>query len=132
MTLEEIASVMSDAGMTLDVRAAERNPYISGEAEGMRHFLCELSGRRFESFDFYVSATPGTEMDDASIISLVLEDVKVYRGCPGYDDFLRLMGVDDGEDRTEAAVAWEEMERLAPLVDKAFPYANTLESRPEA
>jgi hypothetical protein len=120
MTIEEIEELMESKGIAVAFAAADANPFMPGDNDDMRHWFCTLSADGVEAFDFYVSATEGPEMSGARAVAFVMEDVKVYRGCPGYADFLLLMGLGDDDSRADLAVAWSEMGRLTPLVESVF------------
>ncbi len=118
MTQEEIGAVLDDNALSLTRTVTENNPFMPGEKKDLEHFYCTLSGPAIEPFEFYFSRSPGQEPDDATVISLLMKDIKTYRGCGGYEDFLRVFKLNDDEDRAELVIAWEELARLAPLVEQ--------------
>jgi hypothetical protein len=127
MTPEDIRRLLDENSLSLSRRKTESNPFQPGnpaDKEGMDHFFCTLSGPGIDQFEFYVSCTPDIEPRDVDMIEVVVKDVKAYRGCVGYEDFLRLFGLNDDEDRADVVLAWQELERLAPLVEQVSELAN--------
>jgi hypothetical protein len=127
MTPEDIRRLLDENSLSLSMTRTETNPFQPGESadkEGMLHYFCTLSGPGIDQFEFYSSYTPDLEPNDVDIIEVVVNDVKAYRGCVGYEDFLRLFGLNDDEDRADVVLAWQELERLAPLVEQVSDLAN--------
>jgi hypothetical protein len=127
MTPEDIRRLLDENSLSLSTTKTEANPFQPGDMadkEGMLHYFCTLSGPGIDQFEFYASCTPDIEPDDVDIIEVVVNDVKAYRGCVGYEDFLRLFGLNDDEDRADVVLAWQELGRLAPLVEQVSELAN--------
>jgi hypothetical protein len=128
MTPDEIRRLLDENNLVLTTALTENNPFMPGEKGDMWHYFCTLSGDSVDHFEFYVSCTPDVEPKDVDVIDVLVKDIKTYRGCEGYEDFLRVFGLTDDEDRADIAVAWQELGRLAPLVDQVVELAN--DSRP--
>ncbi|MCZ7861221.1 hypothetical protein O9X98_07345 [Agrobacterium salinitolerans] len=124
MTPDEIGRLLDENNLVLTIAQTENNPFMPGEKEDMWHYFCTLSGSAIDNFEFYVSCTPDVEPKDVDVIDVLVKDIKTYRGCQGYEDFLRVFGLTDDEDRADIAVAWQELGRLAPLVDQVVELAN--------
>lgn len=118
MDHREIERLIDENSLALVANRTETNPFVPGVKDDMYHFFCTLSGPAIADFEFYSSCTPDLEPTPADMIETLISDVKVYRGCGGYEDFLRVFGLDDGEDRADVTIAWRELERLAPLVEQ--------------
>jgi hypothetical protein len=117
MTPEDIRRLLDENSLSLSTTKTEANPFQPGDMadkEGMLHYFCTLSGPGIDQFEFYASCTPDIEPDDVDIIEVVVNDVKAYRGCVGYED----------EDRADVVLAWQELGRLAPLVEQVSELAN--------
>ena len=114
--MADIQSIIDAHGLSFRCHEVEANPYMPQDSSDMRHWLCTVSGGPVEGFEFYVSLGEDAGLPRAELaLSLVLEDVRSFRECDGYADFARLIGVD--EDDPAGRVAWEEIARLAPLVE---------------
>lgn len=124
MDTDGIRKLLDDNDLSLTVVRTEANPFMPGDTADLVHNYCTLSGNGIDSFEFYASTSPEIEPDLADLIEVLLRDVKAYRGCHGYADFLLIFGLDDGEDRADVTVAWTELERLAPLVEQVIDLAN--------
>jgi hypothetical protein len=130
MTSEDIAELMEENGLVLKRAQTERNPFMPGEKSDMVHLYCTLSGGGIESFEFYFSHTEDMSPTDVDIVSLLVKDIKTYRGCAGYAEFMLVFSLTDDEDRADLAVAWEELGRLAPLVDRVLDLGTAPEVAP--
>jgi hypothetical protein len=117
MTTDEVASIIEENNIVVTRNPASKNPFLVGDAEEFRHFFCSISGAGIDNFEFYFSES-GVSMTDAECIAMLISDINIYRGCAGYSEFLGVFGLVDGEDRAEIAIAWQELSRLAPLVDQ--------------
>ncbi|MCS4089440.1 hypothetical protein [Rhizobium sp. BK176] len=124
MTPEDIRRLLDENSLSMSTTRTEANPFQPGDKAGMVHYFCTLSGPGIDQFEFYTSNTPDIEPGDVDMIEAVVNDVKAYRGCVGYEDFLRLFGLNDDEDRADVVLAWQELERLAPLVEQVADLAN--------
>jgi hypothetical protein len=123
MTPEDISRLLDENSIVLAKAKTEANPFQPGDKSGMDHFFCTLSGPSIEHFEFYVSYTPDLQPGDADVIDVLIKDIKTYRGCVGYSDFLNVFGLSDDEDRADVRVAWQELGRLAPFVDQVAELA---------
>jgi hypothetical protein len=103
------------------------NPFMAQESSDMNHFYCKLHNDAL-SFDFYTSL--GTEYSDnltaEFCLARILEDVGSYRGCAGYSDFCRLVGVE--EDDGKASLSFEELKRMSDNLDFLLSQENKLSS----
>lgn len=124
MTPDEIERLLDENSLVLTKTRTENNPFMPGEKDDMYHWFCTLSGPAIAHFEFYASCTPEVEPTDADMVDVLVKDIKAYRGCSGYEDFLKVFGIDDGEDRADVALAWQELGRLAPLVEQVVELAN--------
>ena len=122
----DIVRLVEDNGIELSFTQTERNPFMPGDNSDMDHWLCTLTAPGVETFDFYVSTAGDVRIDDTLAISVLVEDIKTYRGCPGYADFLLIMGLNDDDSRSDVEVAWAEMTRLAPLVEQVVGLADNV------
>nr|WP_250807601.1 hypothetical protein [Neorhizobium tomejilense] len=125
MTSEGIADLFEENGLTLVRTATESNPFMPGGKEDLKHIYCTLSGGGIDSFEFYFSHTADLSPSDHEIVELLIKDIKTYRGCAGYAEFLLVFKLNDDEDRADLAVAWEELGRLAPLVKQVIDLDQT-------
>jgi hypothetical protein len=124
MNHQDIDQLLEDNSLVLTKNQTETNPFMPGEKDDMYHWFCTLSGPAIEHFEFYVSCTPEIDPTDTDMLNVLVKDIKTYRGCEGYEDFLKVFGIDDGEDRAEVALAWQELGRLAPLVEQVVELVN--------
>lgn len=127
----DAAELLNAHGLAFKSHQVAENPYMPHDASDMRHWLCSLSGDAVEGFEFYVSAGDGACPDapePAFALSLVMEDVRAFRECSGYADFARLIGVDDED--PAGMVAWNEVSRLAPLVESLVESVPGRDARP--
>lgn len=124
MTSEDISAIIEANGLNLTRSKTETNPFMPGDKSDMEHFYCTLSGGGIDSFEFYFSHTDDVSPTDEDLVSLLVNDIKTYRGCSGYEEFLKVFKLNDDEDRADIALAWEELGRLAPLVDQVLDLAN--------
>ncbi|MDW9479077.1 hypothetical protein GOB57_10415 [Sinorhizobium meliloti] len=124
MNPEDIRRLLDENSLVLTIAQTETNPYMPGDKEDMDHYFCTLSGASIAHFEFYVSCTADIELGDVDVIDVLVKDIKIYRGCDGYLDFLRVFGLTDDEDRADVVVAWQELGRLAPLVEQVVELGN--------
>lgn len=124
MTPEEISGLFETNGLSLTRTQTEANPFMPGDKDGLDHYYCVLSGGGIETFEFYFSHTPDLSPSDEELVGVLMTDIKAYRGCSGYEDFLRVFKLTDDEDRADVALAWDELGRLAPLMDQVLELAN--------
>lgn len=124
MTPEEIGALFDDNGLVLTRSRTESNPFMPGYKSDMDHYYCTLSGGGIDSFEFYFSHTSDLSPEDIDMVGVLVGDIKAYRGCAGYEDFLRVFKLSDDEDRADTVLAWEELGRLAPLVEQVLDLAN--------
>jgi len=126
----DIRRLMEERGLVLREAPTEANPFMPGDNSDMVHHYCTLSGGGIEAFEFYASTTPDIEPDAADLVAVLLEDVKAYRGCAGYADFMLVFGLSDDEGRADVELAWDELSRLAPLAEQVVAMANETASNP--
>ncbi|MBY3151291.1 hypothetical protein HFO56_02680 [Rhizobium laguerreae] len=124
MTPQDIRRLLDENSLSLSRAKTEANPFMPGDKGGMNHYFCTLSGAGIEHFEFYVSCTPDIEPIDVDMIDVLVKDIKAYRGCVGYEDFLRIFDLNDDEERADVVLAWRELARLAPLVEQVVELAN--------
>lgn len=116
----EASALLAAHGLEFKCHAVGANPFMPQESSDLSHWLCSLSGGPLAGFEFYVSLgrDHAGEPEAALALSLVAADVRSYRGCEGYADFARLIGIED--DDPSGMPAWEEISRLAPAVEALF------------
>lgn len=119
----EITDAIERHAIEMSTGVATRNPFMPGDTSDMVHWFCNLSGHGLESFDFYLSFKGPAEPTLPAALHALSLDIKMYRGCAGYEDLLPILGLDDGEDRADLAVTWSELERLAPLLEQILDMA---------
>lgn len=116
-----IDKFVEDNEISISTSMVEYNPFIPHEASDMKHCFCKLTGETLSNFEFYLSyvdTVEGYTPDASFAIERLLDDVKTFRNCDGYDDFARLLGIED--DDPSGIVAFEEAGRLSKLVDQHF------------
>lgn len=114
----DVESIMTANGLSFGCHPVAENPFMPQDSRDLSHWFCTISGGPVEGFEFYVSVGEDVTDDQPSAalaLSLVLEDVRSFRSCEGYSDFVRMIGLDETD--PAGAVAWEELGRLAPLVE---------------
>lgn len=121
----DLPSLIESNGLEFNAIPAASNPLMPQESADLSHWFCTLSGDAISGFDFYVSLGADYEGREPSLefaLSLLIEDVRSYRGCEGYEDFARLLGIDDGDPEGDALcfAAYEELSRLSPLIDEVL------------
>ena len=127
--MPDMLSIIEANGLAFGCHEVEANPYMPQDSSDMRHWLCTVSGGAVDGFEFYVSLGEDAGHPDAQIaLSLVLEDVRSFRSCTGYGDFARLIGVE--EDDPAGRVAWEELQRLAPIAESLAELPSATVSSP--
>lgn len=121
----DIAAIIEANDLQFHAIPAEANPVMAQESDDMNHWFCTITGTAVAGFDFYVSlgqtygsAPPTQEL----ALSLIIEDVRAYRECEGYEDFARLLGIDDDDSEGQAHgyAAYEELSKLSPLVEEVM------------
>ena len=119
------AKLIEDHNLQFKCMAVTKNPYMPHETEDLSHWLCSISGEVVAGFEFYVSL--GSDYDnepDADLaLSLVLSDIRSYRECTGYDDFIKLIGIEEND--PAGRLAWEEISRLAPVLESLIESSPT-------
>jgi hypothetical protein len=125
----DIAVLIDAHSLQFRALPAEFNPVMPQDSDDMVHWFCTLSGGPISGFDFYISlgqvfegAPPSSEL----ALTLLLEDVRAYKECEGYEDFARLLGIedDDAEGQAQGYAAYEELSKLSPLMDEVLELEN--------
>lgn len=117
--------------ITISSSVTEYNPYIPQEAADMKHCYCKLSGKTLSNFEFYLSyvdTEEGYTPDASFALERLIDDVKTFRDCEGYEEFARLLGIE--EDDPGGMVAYEEAGRLSKMVDQHFNLDEDLAATP--
>jgi hypothetical protein len=135
MDSEDILSVIERNRIELQLQPAQRNPFMMRHNADMAHWFCRITGMGITEFDFYTStkSEDGVSVvapDAVLAIGALLVDLETYRECRGYDDFVSLLGLDDGD--AESAVAWGELERIAPFAQQISDLALASQHAPAA
>ena len=105
-------------GLVFSCHEVAENPFMPQDSDDLRHWFCTVSGGAVPGFEFYVSLgddAGGAEPSPSLAISLVMEDVRSFRACEGYADFAKMIGLDETD--PSGRVAWDEIERLAPMAE---------------
>ena len=123
--MADVSEIIASNALDFTAFPASANPLMPQGGDGMNHWFCTFSGDRLSGFEFYVSlgSDYANEAPTAELaLSLLVADVRAFRECEGYEDFARLVGVDDDDSSGEAVAyaAFEELGRLAPLVDEVL------------
>lgn len=127
----DIEKFIEENGITLTTSEVDFNPYLPHEAEDMKHCLCQLAGETLNNFEFYLSfvdTQEGYTPDATFVLERLLDDVRSFRDCQGYDDFARLLGIED--DDPSGIVAFEEAGRLSNLLGQHFTFDEEATSVP--
>lgn len=115
----DIEDIIAAHAVVMSVEPAEANPSMPQGSDDMDHWRCVISAEAIEGFEVFVSFGKGYEgvaPDLPTVLGLVLEDVRSYRGCEGYADFAAMLGLEEGESEPTVEAAWNELGRLSAAV----------------
>lgn len=123
--MTDIAAIIDANDLQFRSIPAQANPVMPQDSGDMSHWFCTISGGPIAGFDFYISLgeSYGSEPPSAELaLSLLLEDVRAYKECEGYEDFARMLGIDDDDSDGQAHgyAAYEELSKLSPLMDEVL------------
>lgn len=121
----DIAAIIEANDLQFRVIPAETNPVMAQDASDMTHWFCTFTGATVAGFDFYVSlgeSYGGEPPTQELALELIIEDVRAYRECEGYEDFARMLGIldDDAEGQAQGFTAYEELSKLSVLIDEVL------------
>lgn len=127
--MTDIAALIDAHSLQFRALPAEINPVMPQDSDDMTHWFCTLSGGPISGFDFYLSLGETYEGNPPTAefaLALLLEDVRAYKTCEGYDDFAKLLGIedDDAEGQAQGYAAFEELSKLSPLMDEVLELEN--------
>ncbi|NTF17242.1 hypothetical protein G6L37_02200 [Agrobacterium rubi] len=123
--MTDIAAIIEANDLQFSAIPTDVNPVMAQESDDMNHWFCTVTGNTVAGFDFYVSLgqSYGDEPPTQELaLSLIIEDVRAYRECEGYEDFARLLGIDDddAEGQAQGYAAYEELSKLSSLVEEVL------------
>lgn len=117
--MSDFEGIISSNKLELTFVPVTSNPYMPHSDEGMMHFFCNFKGERVNGFEFYISIeSSNTEFKPSAelALSLIFEDVNLYKQCEGFSDLARILLLDDSDDPS-TRIAFAEMARFADFVD---------------
>jgi hypothetical protein len=122
-------NIISTYGLQLTAAPVMENPFMAQESADMTHYYCNLHNDDI-SFDFYMSL--GSAYSDSLTpefcLARVLEDVGSFRNCSGYQDFCKLIGVEEDDDK--ARLGFDEVRRISENLDFLLSHENELDTGP--
>lgn len=116
--MEDINEFINSNEIEITFSPSDANPFMPGQNSDLDHWFCNLTTPNTNSFDFYFSATNDIKPEPEMVLARLIDDIDKYKECNGYSDFIALFDTSEGEGEAELAVAWAELERLAPLVEQ--------------
>jgi len=117
--MQSAEDLISAHSIAVVVRPADENPHMPQRSDDLDHWRCTISADGLDAFEVHVSMHQdhgGVPPKPSVVLSLVMADVRTFRGCEGYADFAALLGIEDGGDDPAAVAAWEELGRLSAAV----------------
>jgi hypothetical protein len=123
--MTDIAAIIDANDLQFRSIPAQSNPVMPQDSGDMAHWFCTMTGSSISGFDFYISLGEnfgGEPPSPELALSLLLEDVRAYKECEGYEDFARLLGIedDDSDGQAQGYAAYEELSKLSPLMDEVL------------
>lgn len=131
--MTDIAAIIESNELEFKAVPAEMNPVMPQDSQDLTHWFCTLSGGVISGFDFYVSLDEGYDgapPDAEFALNLLLMDVRAYRECAGYDDFARMLGIEDDDPQGQALgyAAFEELSKISPLMEEVLDLGDVAPS----
>ncbi len=114
--MEDIKAFMEANQVKIRFASSDTNPFMPGYSGDMNHWFCNITAASVEPFDFYYSTSQDLQPDADMALQRLIEDIEQYKECEGYENFLSLFDIDEGDGESDLAVAWAELERLEPMV----------------
>lgn len=123
--MTDLAAIIESNSLEFHAVPVESNPVMPQETDDLTHWFCTLSGGVISGFDFYVSLAAdydGAPPEAEFALSLLLMDVRAYRECAGYDDFAKMLGIEDDDPQGQAQgyAAFEELSKISPLMEEVL------------
>lgn len=123
--MTDIAAIIEANDLQFHAIPADGNPVMAQESDDLTHWFCTITGNSVAGFDFYISlgeSYGGEPPTQELALELIIEDVRAYRECEGYEDFARLLGIDDddAEGQAQGYAAYEELSKLSSLVEEVL------------
>jgi hypothetical protein len=107
--------IISTYDLQLTATPVMENPFMADSSD-LSHYYCNLHNDAV-SFDFYTSL--GSDYSDSLTaefcLARILEDIGLFRSCPGYVEFCKLIGVE--EDDGKAKLGYDEIRRISENLD---------------
>jgi hypothetical protein len=132
--MTDIAAIIEANDLQFNAIPAAANPVMAQDSSDMNHWFCTITGTAISGFDFYVSlgeSYGGEPPTQELALALIIEDVRAYKECAGYEDFARMLGIedDDAEGQAQGYAAYEELSKLSPLVEEVMDPAAPAPAR---